>query len=112
MSAPNLKEIEWAISELEKEESSFPLYAKLANLYTVRDKMMSMSAPQPQIATHSEAVRQKAFALGRYGDSEFLRAAEGKDPSLVLSAVDDLMSAIQMVRPNAYASVMRAIVGA
>ena len=32
MSAPNLKEIEWAISELEKEESSFPVYAKLANL--------------------------------------------------------------------------------
>ena len=36
MSAPNLKEIEWAIHELEKEESSFPVYAKLANLYTVR----------------------------------------------------------------------------
>ena len=36
MSAPNLKEIEWAIHELEQEESSFPVYAKLANLYTVR----------------------------------------------------------------------------
>lgn len=112
MSAPNLKEIEWAIAELEKEESSFPLYAKLANLYTVRDKMTGGSIQKPQIAAYSEAARPEAFVLGRYGDSEFLKAAEGKDPALVLSALDDLMSAIQMVRPNAYTNVMRAIVGA
>lgn len=112
MSAPNLKEIEWAIAELEKEESSFPVYAKLASLYTVRNEMIGLSAHKPQIATYSEAAWPEAFVLGRYGDSEFLRAAEGKDPSIVLSAVDDLMSAIQMVRPNAYANVMRAITGA
>ena len=55
MSAPNLKEIEWAIQELEQEESSFPVYAKLANLYTVRNEMLGLSATQPQIAAYSEA---------------------------------------------------------
>ena len=53
MSAPNLKEIEWAIQELEKGESSFPVYAKLANLYTVRNEMLGLSAAQPQIAAYS-----------------------------------------------------------
>ena len=44
MPKPNLKEIEWAISELEQEESSFPVYAKLANLYTVRNEMLGSSS--------------------------------------------------------------------
>ncbi len=37
MSAPNLKEIEWAISQLEAKESS--IYAILANLYVIRDHL-------------------------------------------------------------------------
>ena len=45
--------IEWAISELEKEESSFPVYAKLANLYTVRNELMGASTHQPLAAMYS-----------------------------------------------------------
>ena len=109
MSAPNLKEIEWAIQELKKEESSFPLYAKLADLYTVRNEMLGLSTPQPQIAAYSEATAPMQEQLGRYGDSEFLRAVEGKDPSAAWSVIDELMETLQVVNPRAYDSVLRKI---
>ena len=43
MSAPNLKEIEWAISELENQESSEGRYTLLAALYTCRNQMLGIS---------------------------------------------------------------------
>lgn len=110
MSAPNLKEIEWAISELEKEESSFPVYAKLANLYTVRNEMLGLSANQPQIVAYSEAAGPTGVgpnALGRYGDSDFLRTVEGKDPAEAWTIMDELMETLQVVNQRAYDSVMR-----
>ena len=94
MSAPNLKEIEWAIQELEQEESSFPVYAKLANLYTVRNEMLGLSATQPQIAAYSEAAGHAAERLGQYGDSDFLRAV------------------VQVVYRRAYTNVIRKLEGA
>ncbi len=102
MSAPNLKEIEWAIQELEKEESSFPVYAKLANLYTVRNEMLGLSAPQPQIAAYSEAAGPAVEKLGKYGDSDFLRAAEGKDPAKVWAIIDDFMGSLSLANRKAY----------
>lgn len=111
MSAPNLKEIEWAIQELEKEESSFPVYAKLANLYTVRNEMLGLSASQPQIAAYSEAAGPAAEpameSMPQYGDSEFLTAVEGKDPAKVWAIIDDLMDALQVVNRRAYDNVIR-----
>ena len=107
MSAPNLKEIEWAIQELEKEESSFPVYAKLANLYTVRNEMLGLSAPQPQIAAYSEAAGPAAERLGQYGDSDFLRAVEGKDPVKAWAVMDELMETLQVVNRRTYDSVVR-----
>ncbi len=107
MSAPNLKEIEWAIQELEQEESSFPVYAKLANLYTVRNEMLGLSATQPQIAAYSEAAGHAAERLGQYGDSDFLRAVEGKDPTETWAVMDELMETLQVVNRRAYDSVMR-----
>lgn len=106
MSAPNLKELEWAISELEKEESSFAVYAKLASLYTVRKEMLGLSAPQPQAAAYSETGIPVSETLGRYGDSEFLRAVDGKDPKKVWSIIDDLMDALQVVNRRAYDNVI------
>lgn len=108
MSAPNLKEIEWAIAELEKEESSFPVYAKLANLYTVRDKMIGRSIQQPQIAAYSEAAGpSEEGPVARYGDSDFLRAVAGKDPGKAWLIMDDLMGALQVVNRRAYDNVIR-----
>ena len=106
MPAPNLKEIEWAFSELEKEESSFPVYAKLDNLYTVRNELMGLSAPQSQIVSHSEA-RPPASALDQYGDSDFLSAVSGKDQAAAWKVMDELMETLRVVNRRAYDSVMR-----
>jgi len=107
MSAPNLKEIEWAIHELEQEESSFPVYAKLANLYTVRNEMLGVTAPQPQIAAYSESAGPAQVQLEQYGDSDFLQAVAGKDPSSAWLVMDELMDTLRVVNPRAYESVMR-----
>lgn len=111
MSAPNLKEIEWAIAELEKEESSFPLYAKLANLYTVRDKMTGGSIQQPQIAAYSEAAPIQE-AIGQYGDSDFLRAVAGKNPDRVWIVLDEFMESLSVVNRKAYNNLVRRLEGA
>ncbi len=107
MSAPNLKEIEWAISELEQEESSEGRYTLLAALYTCRNEMLGLSAPQPQIAAYSEAPAPAQERLGHYGDSDFLRAVAGKDPSDAWAVMDALMETLQVVNQRAYDSVMR-----
>lgn len=106
MSAPNLKEIEWAISELEQEESSKSGYALLAALYTCRKEMMGLSAPQPQAASYSEAGPEPE-TLDRYGDSDFLQAIDGKDSSAAWLVMDELMDTLRVVNPRAYESVMR-----
>ena len=107
MSAPNLKEIENGIYELEHEESSERRYTLLAALYTCRNQLMGVSPPQPQIAAYSEAAGGGLEVLGQYGDSEFLRAAAGKDPAKVLTVIDDLLDALQVVNRRAYDSVIR-----
>lgn len=107
MSAPNLKEIEWAIHELEQEESSFPVYAKLANLYTVRNEMLGVTAPQTQIAAYSESAGPAQVQLEQYGDSDFLQAVAGKDPVAAWLVMDELMDTLRVVNPRAYESVMR-----
>lgn len=107
MSAPNLKEIEWAISELEKEESGWQVYGKLADLYTVRKEMMGLLDQQPQIAAYSEAAGPIEEQLGQYGDSDFLRAVEGKDPAKAWAVMDELMETLQVVNGRIYDGVMR-----
>lgn len=107
MPKPNLKEIEWAISELEQEESSFPVYAKLANLYTVRNEMMGISSRQPQAAAYSKEAAPASKPPAPYGDSDFLQAV-GKIPAADAWAVmDELMETLQAVNPRVYASIMR-----
>lgn len=107
MSVPNLKEIEWAILELEQEESSFPVYAMLANLYTVRNELLGQSAPAVQAAAYSEAAAPVREVLGQYGDSDFLRAVAGKDAASAWAVMDELMETLRVVKQRTYDSVMR-----
>lgn len=106
MAAPNLKEIEWAIHELEREESSEKRYQLLAALYTCRSELLGPSAPQPQIAAYSEAAPIHE-TLGRYGDSDFLQAVSGKDPAAAWGVMDKHMEALRVVNPRAHEGVMR-----
>ena len=102
MSAPNIKEIEWAISELENQESSKSNYALLAALYTCRDNIRGAgdyavsysSAPAPQ-------------EVPQYGSSEFLQVVSGVDSNAAWLIMDELMETLRVVNPKVYESVMR-----
>lgn len=103
----DIKEIEYWISKLENEESSFQNYSKLADLYAVRDRMLNDSQQEPRIAAYSESTAPESEVLGQYGDSDFLRAVAGRDSSAAWSVIDELMDTLRVVNPRAYESVMR-----
>jgi len=104
------KEIDIEIARLEYGESSYPAYAKLADLYTIRDRMDRAEAPDPSGYERSySATPAVAPAPPLDGESDFLRAAAGKDPSGIWDIMDDLMDTLRAVNPRAYAGVMRKI---
>ena len=103
----DIKEIEFWISKLEKEDSSFPAYAKLADLYAIRNQMLGVTSPEPQIEAYSAAAAPVGEVLGEYGDSEFLQAAAGKDCAAAWRVMDELMDTLRVVNQRAYESVMR-----
>lgn len=105
MAAPNLAEIEWAIHELEHEESSKSGYIFLSALYNLREKLSGNSASPSAYSMQATPVKQEQ--LGEYGDSDFLRAVSGKDPIGAWSIIDELMETLQVVNRRAYDSVMR-----
>lgn len=107
MSAPNLKELDWAIAELEGQESSENRYMLLAALYTCRNQMLGHTRQEPAIAAYSEAAAPTSERLGQYGDSDFLLALSGKDPADVWPVMDELMDTLRVVNRRAYDSVMR-----
>lgn len=106
MSTPNIKEIEWAIAELENTESSFSNYAKLASLYACRNEMKGTYAQDVQPTGYSEAGPPHQ-TLGAYGESEFLIAVEGKEVSEAWAVMDELMETLRVVNRRAYDTVMR-----
>ena len=102
------KEIDIEIARLEYGESSYPAYAKLATLYTIKNQMIRTEQKQPEpVQTYSLAAAPEP--TGRYGDSEFLREIEGRDMEDVLQVMDDLMDTLQVANPRVYNGVMRKI---
>ena len=100
------KEIDLEIARLEYGESSYPAYAKLATLYTIKNQM-NKSEDASQVQAYSMAAAPEP--TGRYGDSEFLREIEGRDMEDVLQVMDDLMDTLQVANPRVYNGVMRKI---
>lgn len=98
------KEINSEIAKWEALESSYPNYAKLADLYVIRREMQKQDNPE------SDYVREYSSAgpqsLEFYGDSEFLQAVAGKDPAAVWEIMDDLMDTLRVVSPRVYDRVM------
>lgn len=106
-------EIRKEIARLEYEESSYPNYAKLANLYVIRDKMQGAENVRDKfVGYYSGApapVTAEPVTVGEYGDSEFLLAVAGKDPAKAWTVVDELMDTLAMVNSKVYNSVMQKI---
>lgn len=106
------KEIDIEIARLEYGESSYPAYAKLADLYTIKNQMERGKGAAPryeQAYSSAAAPVEHTEMTGFYGDSEFLRAIEGKDPADVWAIMDELMDTLHTVNPRVYNGVMRKI---
>ena len=109
-------EIRKEIARLEYEESSYPNYAKLANLYTIRRQMqdekqgrrdMRVSAYSGAAAPMPEEVQPRT--VGIYGNSDFLQEVAEKRPEEVWGIVDELMDALAVTNRRVYDAVMRKV---
>ena len=104
------REIDIEIARLEYGESSYPAYSKLADLYTIRDRMDRQEEKAPYEASYSAAPASSApFEIGHYGDSDFLRSIDGRDQKALWNIIDDLMDTLHTVNPRVYEGVMRKI---
>ncbi len=104
----NELEIRKEIARLEYEESSYPNYAKLADLYLIREQMQK-GEPEVYAQRYSLAASPMQELVGNYGNSDFLLSIEGKYPASVWRIMDELMSTLQTVNERAYNTVMRKI---
>ena len=104
-------EIRKEIARLEYEESSYPNYAKLANLYVIRDKMQGAGDAGDKFVGYYSGtpapVTAEPATVGEYGDSEFLLAVAGKSPEKAWAVVDELMDTLALVNVKVYNSVMQ-----
>ena len=106
------KEIDIEIARLEYGESSYPAYAKLADLYTIRNQMDRAESSEPSSYELAySAAPSVTPALPMDEESDFLRAVSGRDPAGVWAIMDDLMDTLHTVNPRVYAGVMRQIRG-
>ena len=101
------KEIAAAIAQLEYLDSSYPNYAKLADLYIIRDKMEGREKPLAYERSYSAA--PAAVAEKVTGDSDFLRAISGKDQQSAWDVMDELMDSLKVVNARLYDSTLRKI---
>ena len=91
------KEIDIEIARLEYGESSYPAYAKLATLYTIKNQMNRTEQKQPEsVQAYSLASAPDPSYTARHGDSEFLRGIEGRDQEDVFHIMDDLLDTLQV----------------
>ena len=104
------KEIDIEIARLEYGESSYPAYAKLANLYTIRNQM-NRNSQKDYEQDYSAAPAKVEYhpMVEQYGDTEFLAAIAGKHPADVWGIIDELMDTLRITNPRVYNSVMRKI---
>ena len=92
------KEIDIEIARLEYGDSSYPAYAKLADLYTIRDRMDRQEHQATYEGLHFAAPASVDFPpVEDYGDSDFLRTVYGKDQASAWGIMDDLMDTLHTV---------------
>lgn len=106
----HLEEVNEEIAELEgqKNHSVNDLHA-LSSLYTIRDHAFGREDIGRQEYSQAAGPAPASEPLGLYGDSDFLRAVDGKDPAEAWAVMDKLMDTLRLSFPRAYNRVMREI---
>ena len=93
----NPEELDKEILMLEKKDTTYANCERLAWLYIVRDHVTGQQQRQPT-------------PLDVSGDSDFLRAVNGRDSVEVWELMDELMDALKVLQPKLYSSVMNKLV--
>lgn len=105
-----IEEIDRAIKEHESGSNTYTNCERLAWLYIIRDHMKEGHQDKP--AEHhehtAEPCNQNAPSNHIKNDenSDFLKAINGKDTKKVISVMDELMEAIQLIQPRMYDAVL------
>lgn len=82
---------------------------KLAAFLTLQKEMFGKgNAVLPEPSGYSFA-QASDDTIGLYGESDFLKAIEGRNTQSVFLLMDELMDTMQVLQPRIYDSVMRKI---
>lgn len=101
------KEIDIEIARLEYGESSYPAYAKLANLYTIRNQMQKQEPETRSYELAYSSAPADPALVEAYGDSDFIAAISGLNQAEVWEIIDDLMDTLRVTNPRVYNGIMR-----
>lgn len=101
-------DLEEAIAECQgKRNPDANTCIKLAAFYTIRHELFG---EEKEAELYSFAPPpEPSETVGRYGDSEFLEAVEGKPLDGVMRIMDELVGSMQVLQPRIYDSVMRKV---
>lgn len=98
------KEIDIEIARLEYGESSYPAYAKLADLYIIRSQM-----EKSQKQTENEQISTQSYKASPRGAGPFYDAVSGKDLASVYEVLEKHFEILSAIAPKQYAAVMAAL---
>lgn len=87
-----------AIAEHENGDTSYANCERLAWLYIVRDHI----AMEDTKENEQKKDPAKSFPTYNGGDSDFLKAIDGKSGEKVIYVMDEAMQAIQVLQPRLY----------
>lgn len=95
-------EIRKEIARLEYEESSYPNYAKLATLYTIRAEMAKGETAEQQTVLSEQPMPK----VSRSAESDFFKAISGKSQDKVFEVLDELVDSLSVSQPKLYSAVI------
>ena len=108
-----IEEIDRAIKEHESGANTYANCERLAWLYIIRDHMKDGLQDKPSEHHEHTAEPYKLNAppdhIKHDGNSDFLKAINGKDTKKVISVMDELMEALQIIQPRMYDAVLMKI---
>lgn len=99
-----IRELDGAIKECENAPTSYQNCEKLATFYTILEHMQT----ERQVEEHSY---DAPHGIGEFGDSDFLKAVQGRDEADTWRILDELMDTVLITNPRLYQGVMRQLKG-
>lgn len=84
---------------------------KLASFFIIRRELFEEDKEDEQFSQPMFSYSSGENIIGRYGDSEFLEAVDGKPIENVMLVMNELMDSMQVLQPRIYDSVMRKVSG-